>query len=226
MFPARYPAILALYCSSVTCSSQVTCLPSRCSCNAICIIAVSGPAPCQCFPSGAIHTVSPGRISRTGPPHSATRPTPEITCKVWPSGWVCHAVRARGSKRTKAPRMRAGAGASMIGSCHTVPVKESAGARREGTEPNGLISMADSFLLLAGVVKPYPSNRLHSLGFPVQSLRPSHYVVFTPKGTRSLLPALCNPAGDTVRDHERRGAVGAPRLAFRCWHPGISHQNY
>ena len=37
--------------------------------------------------------------------------------------------------------MRAGAGASMIGSCQTVPVNESAGPRREGTEPSGLISM-------------------------------------------------------------------------------------
>jgi hypothetical protein len=36
---------------------------------------------------------------------------------------VCQAVRARGSNLTQAPRMRAGAGASMIGSCHTVPVK-------------------------------------------------------------------------------------------------------
>jgi hypothetical protein len=40
-----------------------------------------------------------------------------------------------GSKRTKPERTRAGAGASMIGSCHTVPVKLSAGARRVGREP-------------------------------------------------------------------------------------------
>ena len=56
-------------------------------------------------------------------------------------GWLCHAVRARGSNRTKAPLIRAGAGASMIGSCQTVPVNESAGIRRDGIEPNGLISM-------------------------------------------------------------------------------------
>src|SRR5438067_1419127 len=42
----------------------------------MCIMAVSGPAPCQCFSPGAIHTVSPGRISRTGPPQSAIRPSP------------------------------------------------------------------------------------------------------------------------------------------------------
>ena len=35
----------------------------------------------------------------------------------------------------------AGAGASMIGSCQTVPVNDSAGIRRDGIEPNGLISM-------------------------------------------------------------------------------------
>jgi len=54
---------------------------------------------------------------------------------------VCHAVRAPGSKLTRADRMRAGAGASMIGSCQTVPVNQSPGIRREGTEPDGLMSM-------------------------------------------------------------------------------------
>ena len=60
---------------------------------------------------------------------------------------VSQAVRAFGSNRTHAPLIRAGAGASMIGSCHTVPVKLSAGVRREGTEPKRLISMA-AFLLV------------------------------------------------------------------------------
>jgi hypothetical protein len=31
----------------------------------------------------------------------------------------------------------------MIGSCQTVPVNDSAAPRREGTEPDGLISMAN-----------------------------------------------------------------------------------
>jgi hypothetical protein len=30
----------------------------------------------------------------------------------------------------------------MMGFCHTVPVNDSAGMRREGVEPNGLMSMA------------------------------------------------------------------------------------
>src|ERR1700687_3232030 len=38
--------------------------------------------------------------------------------------------------------MRAGAGASMIGSCHTVPVNESAAPRRGGTDPDALMFMA------------------------------------------------------------------------------------
>jgi hypothetical protein len=48
---------------------------------------------------------------------------------------LCQAVRAPGSKRTSAERTRAGAGVSIIGSCHTVPVKLSAGPRRVGREP-------------------------------------------------------------------------------------------
>jgi hypothetical protein len=51
-------------------------------------------------------------------------------------------VRAFGSNRTHAPLIRAGAGASMMGSCHTVPVNESAPMRREGVAPSGLMSMS------------------------------------------------------------------------------------
>jgi hypothetical protein len=37
--------------------------------------------------------------------------------------------------------MRAGAGASIIGSCHTVPANQSPDIRRDGVEPDGLMSM-------------------------------------------------------------------------------------
>src|SRR5260370_38599474 len=104
-------------------------------------MALVGLAPCQCFSAGGIHTVSPGRISRIGPPQVCTRPSPATTWRVCPSGWVCHAVRAPGSKLTRAARMRAGAGASMIGSCHTVPVNQSPDMRRDGTDPDSLMSM-------------------------------------------------------------------------------------
>jgi hypothetical protein len=58
---------------------------------------------------------------------------------------VCHAVRAPGSKLTRPERMRAGAGASMIGSCQTTPVNDSFGCRRVGTDPLGRMSIP-SFL--------------------------------------------------------------------------------
>ena len=34
----------------------------------MCVIAVVGVAPCQCFSPGGNHTTSPGRISSIGPP--------------------------------------------------------------------------------------------------------------------------------------------------------------
>src|SRR5665213_1809559 len=66
---------------------------------------------------------------------------PETIAKVWPSGWVCQNVRAPGSKRTQPARSNAGSGAWMIGSCHTVPVKLDAGPRRDGRDPQAMMSM-------------------------------------------------------------------------------------
>ena len=43
---------------------------------AMCVIAVVGAAPCQCFSPGGNQTTSPGRISSTGPPSRCTRPQP------------------------------------------------------------------------------------------------------------------------------------------------------
>ena len=75
----------------------------------MCVIAVVGAAPCQCFSPGGNQTTSPGLISSMGPPDRCTRPAPAVTIKVWPSGCVCQAVRAPGSKVTLAPTARAGA---------------------------------------------------------------------------------------------------------------------
>src|SRR2546421_2929153 len=55
--------------------------------------------------------------------------------KVWPSGWVCHAVRAPGSKVTLTASTRAGAGAWFSGSMRTLPVKYSVGPLPDGCEP-------------------------------------------------------------------------------------------
>src|SRR5512147_1156997 len=54
------------YWSSVTCSSHSTTFPSSASWIAMCVIAVLGAAPCQCFSPGANHTTSPGQISSIG----------------------------------------------------------------------------------------------------------------------------------------------------------------
>src|SRR3712207_7668500 len=66
---------------------------------------------------------------------------PILTIRVWPSGWVCHAVRAPGSKVTLAPATRAGSGARKSGSTRTEPVKYSAGPLPDGCEPFRLISI-------------------------------------------------------------------------------------
>src|SRR2546430_8889768 len=68
----------------------------------MCVMAVVGEAPRQCFSAGRIQTTSPGRISSVRPPQRFTRPQPAVTIKVWPTGCVCHAVRAPGSAISQA----------------------------------------------------------------------------------------------------------------------------
>src|SRR5882762_6575281 len=115
---------------------------------AMCVIAVVEVAPCQCFSPGGHHTTSPGRISSFGPPSLRTHPHPDVTIRVWPSGWVCQAVRAPGSKVTLTASTRAGLGALTSGSKRTVPVKYSAGPLAEGCEPFRLMSIILEFLHL------------------------------------------------------------------------------
>ena len=64
-----YPTF-AEYSASVTFSIQVTGEPLSFSWTAMCVMAVVGVAPCQCFSPGGNHTTSPGRISSIGPPPS------------------------------------------------------------------------------------------------------------------------------------------------------------
>src|SRR6266576_3894962 len=110
---------------------------------AMCVMAVVGVAPCQCFSPGGNQTTSPGRISSIGLPQRCARPQPAVTIRVWPSGWVCHAVRAPGSNVTFAPTARAGAGALNKGSTRTVPVNQSDGPLVEGCEPILLMSIPE-----------------------------------------------------------------------------------
>jgi hypothetical protein len=72
--------------------------------------AMLGRGAVPVFSSGGIQTVSPADTFRIGPPQVCTCPTPDVMCNVWPSGWVCQAVRAPGSKRTEAERKFAGSG--------------------------------------------------------------------------------------------------------------------
>src|SRR5437016_5137463 len=108
---------------------------------AIWVIPVVVVAPCQCFSFFGHQTTSPGRISIFGSPSLCTHPHPDVTIRVCPSGWVCHAERAPGSNVTLAPRARAGSGASNRGSMRTLPVKYSAGPLAEGCEPLFLMSI-------------------------------------------------------------------------------------
>src|SRR6266700_498647 len=108
---------------------------------AMCVMAVVGAAPCQCFSPGGNQTTSPGRISSIDPPQRCTRPQPAVTISVWPSGCVCHAVRAFGSNVTLAPLVRAGSDRSKTGSTRTVPVKYSGGPLPDGCEPARLMSI-------------------------------------------------------------------------------------
>src|SRR6185295_13618077 len=90
----------AWYCSSQTFPIQSTVLPSSCSWMAMCVMAVIGAAPCQCFSPGGNQTTSPGWMSSSEPPQRCTRPQPAVTMSVCPNGCVCHAVRAPGSNVT------------------------------------------------------------------------------------------------------------------------------
>ena len=87
------------------------------------VMPMAAEAPCQCFSPGANHTMLPGRISSMGPPSRCAQPSPAVTSRVWPSGWVCQAVRAPGSKVTVAPPTRAGSVPLNGASTRTVPVK-------------------------------------------------------------------------------------------------------
>ena len=87
--------------------------------------------------------LEPDNVSRANLldwPAFALRPTrPKVTMSVCPSGWVCHAVRAPGSKVTALPAARAGALAANSGSIRTLPVNQLPGPFVEDREPLGEI---------------------------------------------------------------------------------------
>ena len=70
--------------------------------------------------ASASHPASPGLISSIGPPSRCAEPQPAVTIRVWPSGCVCHAVCAPGSKVTRAMATRAGSGGLFSGSVSAI----------------------------------------------------------------------------------------------------------
>ena len=105
----------------------------------MCVIAVVADAPCQCLMPGEIQTTSPARISCFGPPHCCTKPRPDVMRRVWPTGCVCQAERAPGSKVTCPPETRDGEVAGKSGSTRTAPVKYWADPFADGCEPPRVI---------------------------------------------------------------------------------------
>src|SRR6266480_3167667 len=195
---------------------------------AICVIAVVGVAPCQCFSLGANQTTSPGRISSVGPSQRCAQPKPNVTINVCPSGCVCQAVRAPGSNVTLAQATRAGSGAWNSGSIRTVPVNQSAGPLFEGCDPHFLISILDSFLWIDALAARHRSmltrHSLNSHGSAQQFHRVSAHAnvrdtlavsrcshihfARTPNldalSNQHLFVTVCDP----VLHHPTRGATG------------------
>src|SRR2546430_6648880 len=158
---------------------------------AMCIIAVVGVAPCQCFSPGGNQTTSPARTSSMEPPSRCTQPQPNVTMRVWPRGCVCQAVRAPGSNVTLAPATRAGSGAANNGSMRTVPVNHSAGPLAEGCEPLRLMSIC--FLIEKSLC--FPSGARPADGAAYRSLPSSMSDVQKPAGLRVLLVVLTITTG-------------------------------
>ncbi len=202
---------------------------------AICVIAVVGVAPCQCFSPGANQTTSPGRISSTGPPSRCAQPSPEVTINVWPNGCVCHAVRAPGSNVTLAPRTHAGSGASNSGSIRTVPVNQSEDPILELCESALLISISFlvfqpfSFspigcepLLLISISQPLKFDRLQPRKALPQSSRSRHLQRSAFLSRRFIFFALAIRLSISVilrcasNRHRRNAGVPLPNPWKRC----------
>lgn len=106
-------------------------------------MAVLGAAPCQCLMPGGHQMTSPGRISSTGPPHCCVLPTPEVTTRYWPLGWVCQAERAPCSNVTYALVALMCSLASYSGSIRARPVKYACGPSTEFWVPVRVIVCAE-----------------------------------------------------------------------------------
>src|SRR4051812_35367523 len=108
---------------------------------AIWLMELVAVAPCQCFTPGGVQITSPGLTSRFSPPSSCTQPVPEVTIRIWPAGWLCHAERAPGSKVTCPAERGVWSGAPNWGASLTEPVKFVSAPLPDGREPFGKTCM-------------------------------------------------------------------------------------
>src|SRR6184192_1405103 len=91
-----------------------------------------GAAPCQCHSHPGMWMTSPGRMVTTDSPRDWMRPSPSVTCNVWPIEWLCQAVRAPGAKCTDPMLIGEGPCACAMASIHASPVNHSAGPLEVG----------------------------------------------------------------------------------------------
>src|SRR5262249_9593757 len=187
----------------------------------ISLIVTAGVAPCQSLSPGANQTTSPGRISSTGPPSRCAQPQPDVTIKVWPSGWVCQAARAPGSNVTLTLLTRAGSGAWNSGSWRTTPVKYSAGALRDGCEPLRLISMGPFLPSLLKTARHAVTARAILRGGRAQIGKPDFCAKvarsLTKRRRRTAFPRLVHRIGlelSAVTPHvgANRTPIGGPKI--------------
>ena len=96
----------------------------------------------------------------------------------------------------------AGAGASMMGSCHTVPVKASAGARRVGTDPQGLMSIVTSTNSTGALRSRAADGSVHRVSEPLDN-RVDGDIVHDERRRQQHVVAALPVDGATHRvDHE------------------------
>jgi hypothetical protein len=123
-------------------------------------------APCQCLTPGAVQTTSPGLMRRTGSPCACAQPSPAVTIKSWPSGWVCQLERAPCWKVTVAPPSRASPLPLNGEVTVTDPVKFAAGPSR-GFAP-GVVTLRPSAVMRSALASK-ALNTLSANGDRAQS---------------------------------------------------------
>src|SRR3954464_4995454 len=98
-------------------------------------MALVAVAPCPCPPPGGVQPTPPGLISLFWPFHSCPQPVPDVTIRIWPAGWVCHAERAPGAKITLPPAEAMCSLAANNGPTITAPVDSAAAPVGRGRDP-------------------------------------------------------------------------------------------